>query len=166
MTLKNNSFKPGSIFPKTTITKLENISNEYFEAKASKVPGAGLGLFARAHVPAYTEIGIYRGVVLSQGDLDALYQDGLAPYVVTLYRDDGSKVYVDAISKQIGLFSNRMRYINAPWGTSARENVQMDSNGKFVTIRDLTPGCELLWDYGQEYFEVPEVQILEDIENC
>jgi len=164
----NRRYLPGTVFPRKTATKLEDSTRHLFRIGHSKIPGAGFGLFARVHIPKGTIIGIYRGIIMSKEDIDSKYGEGhdtVAPYAVVMQRPDGTEFYVDAQDANWPN-SNWTRYINAPWGTSARPNVEMKEDGEFVTIRDLTSDCEILWNYGDSYFIDPEVQVIQPITNC
>jgi hypothetical protein len=53
--------------------RLIDNADEYLEVKQSNVPGAGLGLFAKAALPKHTVLGTYPGVVITlQQNLDKL----------------------------------------------------------------------------------------------
>ena len=161
-------YLPGTLFPRKGSTSIEDSTRQFFKIGHSKIHGAGYGLFARMNIPKGTLVGIYRGLILTKEDVDLKYGSGdesLAPYVVALQREDGSVFYVDAQDANWPN-SNWTRYMNSPWGTNARPNVEMAPNGEFTTIRDITVDCEILWDYGSTYFVDPDIQIIESITNC
>ena len=161
-------YLPGTIFPRPGKTSIEESTRHFFRIGHSKIKGAGFGLFARVEIPRGTIIGVYRGIVRTKEQIDEIYgvgNESIAAYAVSLERPDGSTFYVDAQDPNWP-HSNWTRYMNSPWGTNAQPNVDLSPSGEFSSTRDISVDCELLWDYGSEYFIDPDVQIIESISNC
>ncbi|KAG5187251.1 hypothetical protein JKP88DRAFT_348002 [Tribonema minus] len=110
----------------------------------------GKGAFAAARIAAGTWLGAYEGEALSQADLDGRYPLGVRSEYVF---EAGEGMYVDARDPAL---SSWHRYVNhsahacnlavAAGADPTRPQVM------FRTTRDVSPGEELLLDYGDCYW--------------
>jgi SET domain-containing protein len=104
----------------------------------------GLGLFATATIAKGAFIIAYRGRRISHPQAERLEARG-AKYVFEI---DG-RWSIDGSSRR-----NIMRYANH----SCRPNAESAlANGKIIILRaikDIAPGDEITYDYGEEYFEL------------
>lgn len=100
---------------------------------------AGLGLFAEQHIPAKACIIEYTGRVLS----DEEYARSRSKYLFDLGR---GKV-LDGTTR-----ANRARYINHSCVPNCEPTVY---RGRVYihALRDIAPGEELVYNYGEEYFD-------------
>jgi hypothetical protein len=113
----------------------------------SRIPGAGLGLFATKYFVPGQQISNYTGELITRRELDRRYHLGLAPYAFERL----DRMVVDSACER-GIAS----WINAPDDTNV-------SNAAFEHLPDLTivvyainqitPGDEILADYGINYFD-------------
>jgi SET domain-containing protein len=122
-----------------------------FEIRRSKIPGAGMGLFAKGSIPKGTTIGEYTGKrrKTAPNDTDGGYSFGVNVY------DEGRFIrreYIDATNSK-----GPMRFVNGA-KTKAQQkkvNVYALQRGQriyFRTHRPVAPSEELLIDYGESYW--------------
>jgi len=157
----------GSIWPKKSTNETERNIARYIEIKQSKIPGAGQGAFAYDTIPKGSDLGPYRGIILTQDQMTEKYGAIGGDYVVEIPREDGSIMYVDAANPDLSLNeSNWTRYINDPYNTNLKPNVQLNTNGHFEALCTIHKGCELLWNYGSNYWPEQEVMELHAIDGC
>ncbi len=111
----------------------------------STIAGAGQGLFTRIRIPVEATIGYYTGECITYEELAA-------------GRFAGSDYLLGLTSKWLiageGPKANHTRYINH----SAEPNaLPVISNrwktARIVAIRDIEPGEEIFFDYGEAYWE-------------
>jgi len=139
----------------------------YIEIKQSKIPLAGQGAFAYETIPKGSDLGSYRGIILSKQQMEDLYGAKGGDYVVEIARKDGTIMYVDAANPDLrDGESNWTRYINDPYNTNLRPNVQLNADGHFVALCTILKGCELLWDYGSNYWPDQDVILIHTVEGC
>lgn len=116
------------------------------EVRPSRIPGAGLGLFAVRRFKPGEYLFNYDGDRLSVAEYIERYGDlGLGPYAIEL----NPNTIIDAYRTDAGI----ARYICSYHGSGRKPNVQYLSTGKWIeiwTIRAIEPGEELLADYGKE----------------
>ena len=155
------------------------VDDSQIEIKASTVPGAGLGLFARTRLPRGTVLGTYPGVVipLSQNLVKLQKHPECEAYI---WRFSDNAFVIDP-TNEVGkvddvciggrdglpgsqwLFSNVLRLsvptalcrINEPpLGKDVNVVTDEDLQGRFVTFsleREVAPGEEFFIDYGLSY---------------
>jgi hypothetical protein len=139
--------------------------------------GRGNGLYVHGQ-PIWTGTFLfyYEGEILEQEEYDERYlrsmeaSDGggseacpgaIAEYAVGIVRPDGTSVYVDAALPEE---SNLARFMNH--GKAGEANVESwtlcDPTPRVLMFAaaDLSPGDELLWDYGSAYWEGREAEIV------
>ena len=154
----------------------EPLPNSSFEVRESKIPDAGLGLFAAEAMPPNKYLFAYEGERLDEDGYFSCYPDGKGRYVavideqlpllplVSLLQDDKSALklkrmceptYVDGIDESK---SNLARFMNS---NSIEPNICWTKQrfGKqagtmhFYTIDKVEVGDELLFDYGSNYWD-------------
>ena len=119
--------------------------------KASKIPGAGKGLFTKELIPKGTRIVEYKGRITTWKEIEASTEFNAYVYYV-------SRNYViDAKDDKKDL----ARYANDATGSGKVKGIR--NNCKYVTdkkrvfieaIRDIPAGEEILVPYGKEYWDV------------
>jgi len=102
----------------------------------------GLGLFATRVIKRATYIATYRGPILTVEEAEKREQQG-AKYMFELTK----KLTIDGSPRW-----NVARYINHSCWPNAKPVVR---KGKitFVAMRDISPGEEITYNYGQEYYD-------------
>jgi uncharacterized protein len=102
----------------------------------------GLGLFATRVIKRAAYIATYRGPVLSVEEAEKREQHG-AKYMFELTK----KLTIDGSPRW-----NVARYMNHSCWPNAKPVVR---KGKivFVALRDISPGEEITYNYGKEYFD-------------
>ena len=138
---------------------------EFVEIKYSKIPNAGLGIFARTKIKAGTFLGNYMGEIIED--------EKQIPVTDYLYRSNryNKEFWMDAIDMEK---SNYTRFLNccssSQVGTEnvytirytdeTKPSVFTTSNGKQIDIqgyifmyaaRDIEEGEELMYNYGEKY---------------
>ena len=160
-------YKPGSYFQRPWPDAYEKYVASLVRIGPSKIPGAGLGAFAKQDLPKDFYLGPYRGIVIAEDVYDAM-SDEDSGYVVSIVRPDGSNIRVDASSTEPRK-SNWTRYMNDPYNTNLTVNVELDAAGNFFTLCDIKAGCELFWSYGAQYWpdeDVLEILPIESAQTC
>jgi hypothetical protein len=100
----------------------------------------GLGLFATKVIKRASYIATYRGPILTVEDAEKREQQG-AKYMFELTK----KLTVDGSPRW-----NVARYINhSCWPKPLVRNGKIT----FVAMRDISPGEEITYNYGQEYYD-------------
>jgi uncharacterized protein len=120
-----------------------------FEVRRSTIPGANLGLFARARIRVGDTIGYYTGEVITERE----YENGHhadSRYILWVAR---THIIVGEGPK-----ANYTRYLNH----SSRPNAAMVvstrwKTARFEAIRAIRPGDEVFFDYGEYYWSSLEV---------
>ena len=122
---------------------------------AETTDGRGRGLYAAVPIDAGTFLFDYGGELIEQEEFASRYPDGTdAEYAVRLIRDDGSSMYMDAVLNTDG--SNLARFMNHD---DAAPNCVMwtiltpQPRLMLFTQLPLAAGDELLWDYGEGYWQ-------------
>jgi hypothetical protein len=108
------------------------------------------GLFAKVDIPRGTVIGVYYGPLYTTSEINRMYGDGLAKFV--LCSEEG---YCRDCADETQ--STLMRLINSNWKLGRKPSVKFcdrDDKQDFLVraIRDIRAGEELLVDYGTEYW--------------
>lgn len=117
-------------------------------------PGKGKGLFAAAPLDDGTWIGDYTGEVLTEDQFHARYPKQDADYVLTA----NLNYHIDARDP---VSSGHMRFANHSSVepaentifTVVRKRKQRHKDIKFFTTRAVAIGEELLYDYGDDYWD-------------
>ena len=115
-----------------------------FSLRKSRIPNAGLGVFAEQNLRKNTRIGYYDGKLVTD------ITDAESEYAMRV----GDKI-IDASSEHPRFFS---AMINDARGTGNRLTVEfVEENGRYkvllVTLRAIRKGEELYVDYGDTYWE-------------
>uniref|UniRef100_A0A8R1E2L5 SET domain-containing protein n=1 Tax=Caenorhabditis japonica TaxID=281687 RepID=A0A8R1E2L5_CAEJA len=129
--------QPGSPFSEQTLPIL-------FRIAQSKLPNAGLGVFASTFVPIGMVFGPYKGLkVQKKGDF---YKEG---YAWRINKND-KKFYIDGSHPE---WSNWLRYINSPRHEEEQNMIAFQTNGKifYRVIKPIRIDSELLVWYGSSY---------------
>jgi len=137
---------------------------DFLSINYSKIPNAGLGIFANEDIKKGTFIGNYMGEIKPS-------HNSLSNYCFSCRRYDNSKFVIDGIDIEKSNFS---RYMNCCYNenienifainnkTNGENTKYINSIGKEINIdgyiffyakRDITKGEELLFNYGSEYQE-------------
>ena len=127
------------------------------EVKASDIPHAGQGLFAKKAIRANTVIGNYLGKKMKSQEYQKLE---IKAYVWGL----SSGKYVDGFDLKK---SNLLRFANDCYTAPEKNNLEAlerDDKIYYVTKRDIFPGEELLIGYGERYWSNSKY-LLEEINN-
>mmetsp|Transcript_6490 Transcript_6490/g.10398 ORF Transcript_6490/g.10398 Transcript_6490/m.10398 type:complete len:218 (+) Transcript_6490:171-824(+) len=140
--------------------------NWQLEVKPS--PGMGLGVFAVSKMPAGTFLGCYSGEILTEEEVDARPESAYLWEV-----GEGSGWYIDA-DNETGDWTRYMNHISdhpnvepfdypdAPatshtvvCADGQRRPIQVAPGPRleFWTVREIAPGEELRYDYGDAYLE-------------
>lgn len=133
---------------KTLVTKHDH---QVYVAR-SKIPKAGLGLYAKRYIKAGATIIEYKGVNLTPSQYETLYPHNEGQYI--LYKRIGS-VYIDAscVSK-----SSMGRYANHANSKSRRKPNARYTEAGFIVAKDkpINEHDEILVDYGTEFHFVDD----------
>ncbi|MBN3317594.1 PRDM9 methyltransferase, partial [Atractosteus spatula] len=111
----------------------------------SSIPGAGLGVFnVDSLVPRGVHYGPYEGEPTSKEEAT------LSGYSWMIYKGKNQVEYIDAKSETS---SNWMRFVNCARNEAEQNLVAFQYCGQilFRTCKAISPGCELLVCYGEEY---------------
>ncbi|KAK2166959.1 hypothetical protein LSH36_33g08077 [Paralvinella palmiformis] len=120
----------------------------YFVIKPSKIPNAGLGVFATTFIPKNTWIGEYEGDILPS----PLDDSDFLEYGWGAYADDEDMLRIDGGHIER---SNWLRFVNCPNRESDESITGHFCYGRvfYRTKCDIYPGKELLIYYGDSYVE-------------
>ncbi|EOD05775.1 hypothetical protein EMIHUDRAFT_219861 [Emiliania huxleyi CCMP1516] len=143
-------------------------------------PGKGHGVFAARHIPAEVSVGDYAGDILSQRDVEVRYEAAPRAHALWCEADEAwlrrrgalgigcSGDYIFRVGDDT--FVDSEEYATANWtrflnhGADANLRVKsllkgMDGRPRvwFQALRDIEPGEELLWDYGESYWRASDV---------
>jgi hypothetical protein len=135
----------------TQCVEVFNYTNPYAEVKTSDIPGLDpkypYGVFAKKGLEKDKCIGEYKGDILDDSLFMTKYPKGDARYVFGL----NNGIFIDASDPTKG---NITRFINCN-GQGDEPNLyahEIDGRLFFLTTREILPGEELLYDYGDNYF--------------
>lgn len=119
----------------------------FFEIKTSKIPKAGLGVFAKMDIPIGLVFGPYQGVLLK--DAKKADQHG---YSWEIRVSGKPSQYIDGSDPN---YSNWMRYINSSRFDREQNLLAFQYNGSvyYRVIQPISDGVELLVWYGNKYGE-------------
>ena len=137
---------------KKKIRKPVNWTEDDFKVKKSTIPKAGKGLFSKVKIRPGDCIGHYTGKVLTDA------QANLEPYIDSLYL-----VWVckDYWIWGEGPLSNYTRFINHDDKKPNAELVTSNrwKTARIVATRKIKRGEEVFFDYGEEYWEVVDIEM-------
>lgn len=128
----------------------------------SRIPGAGLGLFATDEIDAGQLIGIYVGETLTPAELSARYDyrdergrlvEQTAPYAMT----GRNGVIVDSIEVR-----NFVAYANDARHSGFSNNAHMRNGLELYAKTDIHAGDEILYAYGPSYWKGRMAQVEEE----
>jgi SET domain-containing protein len=127
------------------MSKIQKWTADDFEIRTSTIEGAGMGLFARHAIGEEDTIGYYTGEVITEKE----FHDPARPfsaYVMWVTRDH--------ILVGEGPKANYTRYINHDDEPNAFLVVSSRwKTARFQALRDIKPGEEIFFDYGEDYWE-------------
>uniref|UniRef100_A0A158Q8E0 SET domain-containing protein n=1 Tax=Elaeophora elaphi TaxID=1147741 RepID=A0A158Q8E0_9BILA len=120
----------------------------FFEIKTSKIPKAGLGVFAKMDIPIGLVFGPYQGRILLS-DPKKADQNG---YSWEIRISGKPSQYIDGSDPK---YSNWMRYINSSRFENEQNLIAFQYNGSvyYRVFRPISEGIELLVWYGNKYGE-------------
>ncbi|XP_052085114.1 histone-lysine N-methyltransferase PRDM9-like [Mytilus californianus] len=118
---------------------------EGLSVKESRIPNAGLGVFADKTFPLRSRFGPYEGEVTT--DPNKAHSTG---YAWQIYDDGTTSHYIDANNKTK---SNWMRYVNCARNEDEQNLIAYQYKGLifYRSFKDIPQGTELLVWYGQDY---------------
>lgn len=128
--------------------------------RPSALVAAGLGLFATGAAGATTfrvgeRLGAYDGERISEHELARRYDlydpetgelecECVAPFALRL----GEGVVIDGF-----LMGSAIVFANDHRGSPHGPNSEVDGSGIMTALRDIKAGDEILWDYGEDYWQ-------------
>ena len=128
--------------------RLKHPPESDFEVRPSTIPGAGLGLFVRRVFTEDDSLGPYTGELITYAELGAGRFAG-SDYLLGLTRE-----YLIAGE---GPKANYTRYINHSRSPNALLIVSTRwKSAHFVATRQIDPGEEVFFDYGEAYWQNAE----------
>ena len=132
------------------------------DVEIREAPGKGEGLFASRRIKEGTFIMDYLGEEMTAAELDERYENLLeARYALELTGPLGlNPTFIDAVNPER---SNLGRYINHCSRPTCRKVRQRfpDRCLRFFAARDIDPGEELTFDYGESYWIGRESELVE-----
>jgi hypothetical protein len=139
----------GKILPGPTNLPKPTFKNEYVEAKTSKIPNAGRGVFAKVDIKKGTRIADFEGKFMTYKDYNEKYTlpDGTIDRRYTYRMDNRSKEPGVLVSKDKPyLTKNIVNYINE----GKPVNVMLKKKGLYAS-QDIKAGDELYLKYPKMY---------------
>ena len=116
-----------------------------FEVRTSTIEGAGMGLFARHAISEEDTIGYYTGEVITEKE----FHDPDRPFSAYVMWVTKAHILVGEGPK-----ANYTRYINHDDEPNAFLVVSSRwKTARFQALRDIEPGEEIFFDYGEDYWE-------------
>ncbi|CAG2195485.1 PRDM7_9 [Mytilus edulis] len=137
------------IFDSQTTSKDEsravNTLPDGLSVKESRIPNAGLGVFADKTFQSRCKFGPYQGEITR--DAEIAHYTG---YAWQIYLDGDPNHFIDALDKSK---SNWMRYVNCARNEDEQNLIAYQYKGDiyYRSFKDIEPGNELLVWYGQDY---------------
>lgn len=143
------------------------LSESKFMVQESTLPNAGMGLFTTVFIEKGSFVIEYIGEKLTEDEYYNRYPNGTGRYVAEIKNGSNPPSYIDGenIAK-----SGLARYINSSSNNDNQNTKKANNPANLVwkkqqfgkqagrmylyTIRDVLEGEELLFDYGNEYWEV------------
>ncbi|MBC62266.1 MAG: hypothetical protein CMP11_07400 [Zetaproteobacteria bacterium] len=120
--------------------------------KKSLINGAGIGAFAKTHIPKGKKIGEYNGKILNQKEYENLDDKS---YVFEVTKKVNGKYYLFYIDAQKG---DLLRFVNGAINDNQKKiiNVESYQYGEkifFKATKNIKALQELIIDYGDNYWE-------------
>jgi hypothetical protein len=144
----------------------EQVAPEQVDGYAAMNPDAffvddsgpkGQGLFATCHVRKGTFLFDYTGELLSELEYNARYPTRVSDYTAALREPDpGIMHFVDGRDERAGHPSRWMNHDGKQPNVGRRSFFPRDGSPPRIlmyALRDLRPGDELQWDYGDGYWK-------------
>ncbi|XP_071148205.1 histone-lysine N-methyltransferase PRDM9-like [Mytilus edulis] len=137
------------IFDSQTTSKDEsravNTLPDGLSVKESRIPNAGLGVFADKTFQSRCKFGPYQGEITR--DAEIAHYTG---YAWQIYLDGDPIHFIDALDRSK---SNWMRYVNCARNEDEQNLIAYQYKGDiyYRSFKDIEPGNELLVWYGQDY---------------
>ena len=127
------------------MSKIQKWTADDFEIRTSTIEGAGMGLFARHAIGEEDTIGYYTGEVITEKE----FHDPERPFSAYVMW-----VTKDHILVGEGPKANYTRYINHDDEPNAFLIVSSRwKTARFRALRNIEPGEEIFFDYGEDYWE-------------
>ena len=127
------------------MSKIQKWTADDFEIRTSTIEGAGMGLFARHAIGEEDTIGYYTGEVITEKE----FHDPDRPFSAYVMW-----VTKDHILVGEGPKANYTRYINHDDEPNAFLVVSSRwKTARIQALRDIEPGEEIFFDYGEDYWE-------------
>ena len=127
------------------MSKIQKWTADDFEIRTSTIEGAGMGLFARHAIGEEETIGYYTGEVITEKE----FHDPDRPFSAYVMW-----VTKDHILVGEGPKANYTRYINHDDEPNAFLVVSSRwKTARIQALRDIEPGEEIFFDYGDDYWE-------------
>ena len=126
-----------------TKPKIHNASD--FEVRTSTIEGAGRGLFAKVSIAEEDTIGYYTGEVIDEKE----FHDPSRPFSAYVLWVCRTHIIIGEGPK-----ANYTRFINHSDRPNAFLVVSTRwKTARFEALRDIAPGEEIFFDYGEDYWE-------------
>ena len=140
-----------SLYPRFDPTENErDIEENYLEIRKSSIPGAGYGVFCKKPIANGTDLGYYRGEIITADEHERRHgKKGYGEYVLILTDMDNKKEQLHIDGKK---YHNWVSRINAPKGTGKKPNVYWDAHGHVFASKNIKEGEELFANYGAAYW--------------
>ncbi|KAI0241497.1 hypothetical protein L0F63_005614, partial [Massospora cicadina] len=152
-----SAIKPPPTRSKRPLGEIPTSWKDILEVRTSSIPGAGMGLFAKAFIPADTTIGYYFGTPLTEYDFDRTKDKvGLASHYSIMYQ----YMVLDATDENGAPFTDPDGPIYCPFHfmneDKDRVNAAFHEGLEYNqiachTLVDIYPGQELFVYYGNEF---------------
>ena len=127
------------------MSKIQKWTADDFEIRTSTIEGAGMGLFARHAIGEEDTIGDYTGEVITEKE----FHDPERPFSAYVMWVTKNHILVGEGPK-----ANYTRYINHDDEPNAFLVVSSRwKTARFQALRDIEPGEEIFFDYGDDYWE-------------
>jgi len=138
------------------IAALQPLAESRFIVAPSN-PSVGLGLFVASGTPsieAFTYLFDYTGEILSTTEFHARYEAAgrRADYAVGIETAENSAVYIDAADSTLSNLGRYMNHNHLQPNVRASTVFAPQPRLMMFALKDLFPGDELVWDYGESYW--------------
>lgn len=125
--------------------KPKQFKEEHFDIGPSTIEGAGQGLFAKTHIKEEDTIGYYTGEVIGEKE----FHNPNRPFSAYVLWVSRRHIIVGEGPK-----ANYTRFINHSDEPNAFLVVSTRwKTARFEALRDIAPGEEIFFDYGEDYWE-------------
>jgi hypothetical protein len=140
---------------------VEAVKHGSYKIQIRSAGAKGRGAFAGQKIPKGVSVGDYEGERMSEEDMESRYKDENWSSYVFEVRDG---VYIDARDETR---SSWHRYINHSCRPNLESVVEPQGRGRvwFRTLREIQADEELTFDYGDMYWDSPDGEVIEDMED-